>query len=58
MEENEKVEASFCRYPFCPCAFFTKADLEKHLATFGNAKEQHAEAYRRTHGRVEHGSVE
>jgi hypothetical protein len=35
--------------------FLTKADLQKHLSCFGGAKEEHADAYRRTHGRVEHG---
>ena len=41
--------------PHCACVFLTKADLQKHLSCFGDAKEEHADSYRRTHGRVEHG---
>ena len=41
--------------PHCACIFLTKADLQKHLNTFGNGKEEHEFAYRTTHGRIEHG---
>ncbi|HEX9862028.1 MAG TPA: hypothetical protein VGB11_01950 [Candidatus Bathyarchaeia archaeon] len=58
MEEHREFDESFCKCPFCSCVFVAKADLEKHLAAFGNVKEQHVEAYRRTHGRIEHGSAE
>ena len=58
VEEHGEFEESFYKCPFCPCTFSTKADLEKHMATFGNEREQHLDAYRRTHGRVEHGSPE
>jgi uncharacterized C2H2 Zn-finger protein len=57
VEEAKEVEANFCRCPFCSCVFCTKADLDRHLAAFGNDKEEHADAYRRTHGRLEYGSA-
>jgi uncharacterized C2H2 Zn-finger protein len=38
VEEHDAVGASFCRCPFCPCVFVAKANLEKHLAAFGNVK--------------------
>jgi uncharacterized C2H2 Zn-finger protein len=41
--------------PHCVCIFLTKADLEKHMNTFGGNKEQHQSEYSRTHGRIEHG---
>ncbi len=41
--------------PHCACIFLTQADLQKHIATFGAAKEQHEYAYKKTHGRLEHG---
>jgi Zn-finger nucleic acid-binding protein len=56
-EEKTKVNADFCRCPFCACCFFTIGDLEKHLKTFGNSKEEHFENHRRTHARMEHGSA-
>ena len=36
-------------------ASFYNADLHKHMSCFGDAKQAHEEAYRRTHGRIEHG---
>ncbi len=58
MEEKEsKINVDFCKCPFCPCCFFTKVDLERHIATFGGSKEVHFENYRRTHARIEHGSA-
>jgi hypothetical protein len=56
VEEAKEVEASFCKCPFCPCCFLTREDLERHMAAFGNNREEHSEDYRRIHGRVEHGS--
>jgi hypothetical protein len=35
-----------------------KSDPEKRMATLGNTKEEYTEAYRKTHGRVEHGLEE
>ena len=58
VEKHEEFEADLCKCPFCSCVFCTKADLERHLAAFGNSMEEHGEAYRRVHGRMEHGSVE
>ena len=58
VEENRnEINSDFCQCPFCPCCFFAKADLEKHLATFGNSKEEHFENHRRIHARIEHGSA-
>jgi hypothetical protein len=55
--EKDKINADFCTCPYCPCCFFTKSDLERHMAVFGNSKEEHFENYRRTHARIEHGSA-
>ncbi len=41
--------------PYCACIFLTQADLEKHITFFGTSKEQHEFAYKKTHGRMEHG---
>jgi hypothetical protein len=59
-EEREAKEANvdFYRCPFCTCCFLSIQDLERHMAAFGNIKEQHEEACRRTHGRAEYGSAE
>jgi hypothetical protein len=55
--EKDRINADFCKCPYCPCCFFTTSDLERHLAVFGNSKEEHFENYRRTHARIEHGSA-
>lgn len=52
-EENLKQHR---QCPFCPCIFLTQADLQKHLDCMGNNREEHLDLYRRTHGRIEHGS--
>jgi uncharacterized C2H2 Zn-finger protein len=57
-EEYKEAEADFIRCPFCSCIFFTKTDLDKHLAAFGHGAEQHGEAHRRIHGRREYESAE
>ena len=41
--------------PHCACIFLTAADLQKHLSCFGKDKADHEFAYRKTHGRLEHG---
>ncbi len=41
--------------PYCACIFFTQADLEKHQKHFGADKVQHEYAYKKAHGRLEHG---
>ncbi|MGD0645384.1 MAG: hypothetical protein ABSA75_10810 [Candidatus Bathyarchaeia archaeon] len=51
-ERNNNV---FYKCPHCTCTFLTKADLQKHISQFGNAKEEHEFSYRRIHGRLEHG---
>jgi uncharacterized C2H2 Zn-finger protein len=58
VEEAGETEQNLCRCPYCSCVFFSRADLDRHLAAFGNSKEQHEEAHRRTHGSVEYGSAE
>lgn len=40
------------------CVFISRADLDRHVAAFGNSREQHVEAFRRVHGRMEYGSAE
>ena len=57
VENKNEINSNFCRCPFCPCCFFTQADLEKHIATFGNSRELHFENHRRTHARMEFGSA-
>ena len=42
--------------PHCTCIFLTQADLQKHLNHFGTIKENHEYEYKKTHGRLEHGS--
>jgi uncharacterized C2H2 Zn-finger protein len=51
-EQNSK---RFIKCPHCSCLFLTQTDLQKHIAAFGTAKEQHAQNYNKTHGRLEHG---
>lgn len=55
-ENKKEINSDFCQCPYCPCCFFTKTDLDKHIATFGNSKEGHFENHRRTHARIEFGS--
>jgi hypothetical protein len=50
------VQNHHFKCPFCPCIFLTQADLQKHLGCMGDRKEEHLDCYRRTHGRIEHGS--
>ena len=52
---EQKNKNHYLKCPNCPCIFFSQADLEKHIATFGSSKEQHEQFYKRTHGRLEHG---
>jgi uncharacterized C2H2 Zn-finger protein len=52
--ENE-IPKHFLKCPHCPCIFLTQTDLQKHLSCMGNNKEEHADVYQRTHGRIEHG---
>ncbi len=55
MTEQQKNNNHYLKCPYCACLFFTQADLQKHMTTFGNIKEMHADNYRKTHGRLEHG---
>jgi uncharacterized C2H2 Zn-finger protein len=50
-----KNQTNLYKCPSCPCIFFTKADLTKHIDNFGTNKEQHDYQYKKTHGRLEHG---
>jgi uncharacterized C2H2 Zn-finger protein len=45
----------YLKCPYCACIFFTQADLDAHMARFGNSKGQHDYEYKKTHGRLEHG---
>jgi uncharacterized C2H2 Zn-finger protein len=54
MGEEQNGNQHF-KCPHCACVFLTQADLQKHLSCFGAEKEAHADSYKRTHGRVEHG---
>lgn len=58
MTENNtnSIPKHFLKCPHCPCVFITGADLEKHLSCMGERREEHIDVYRRTHGRIEHGS--
>lgn len=56
-KESKEADANSCKCPFCPCCFLTRHDLERHMAAFGNNREEHSEDYRRTHDRVEYGSA-
>jgi uncharacterized C2H2 Zn-finger protein len=58
VEERKDAEPNYLRCPYCSCVFFTKTDLDKHLAAFGNGEEQHREAHWRIHGRREYESAE
>jgi len=51
----ENTEAKHFKCPFCPCIFLCEHDLQRHLSCMGENREEHAENYRRTHGRIEHG---
>ena len=53
--DNAAQEQHF-KCPFCPCLFLTEIDLQKHLGCMGDRQEEHLDTYRRTHGRIEHGS--
>jgi hypothetical protein len=48
----------YLKCPHCACLFFTQADLEVHMATFGGSKGQHDYEYKKTHGRLEQGYSE
>ena len=52
---EEKNNNHYIKCPHCACIFLNNADLQKHMSCFGDAKQAHEEAYRRTHGRIEHG---
>ncbi|MFB3889412.1 MAG: hypothetical protein ACE14S_07965 [Candidatus Bathyarchaeia archaeon] len=47
---------NLCRCPFCGCCFCNAADLQRHMETYGASRGEHAEAFRRIHGRLEHGA--
>jgi SET domain-containing protein len=54
-EDNVTLNKHF-KCPYCACIFLTEIDLKKHLGCMGDHKEEHLDNYRRTHGRIEHGS--
>jgi Zn-finger nucleic acid-binding protein len=55
---EEKNDNQCYKCPHCSCIFLNKADLEKHMKCFGEAKAEHASNYQKTHGRIEHGYSE
>jgi hypothetical protein len=58
VEETGEVKQGFCKCPFCSCVFIARADLNRHVAAFGDSREQHEEAFRGVHGRAEYWSGE
>jgi hypothetical protein len=52
-QQNGKNHYIKCNY--CSSLFFSKADLERHMAAFGQNPESHEQYYKRTHNRLEHG---
>jgi uncharacterized C2H2 Zn-finger protein len=52
---EEANSNQYYKCPHCACIFLTKADLQKHMNSFGNVKEEHESSYRKTHARIEHG---
>jgi hypothetical protein len=60
MEEKNSHEDNLnnlCKCPFCPCCFCSEADLQRHMESYGTSKSEHAETFRKVHGRLEHGSL-
>ncbi|MGE5556518.1 MAG: hypothetical protein ACM3UY_09745 [Methanocella sp.] len=55
MTEQQNGSNPYLKCPHCACIFFSQADLQKHMAAFGQNKEQHIANYRKIHGRLEHG---
>ncbi|MFA5573304.1 MAG: hypothetical protein GX799_06605 [Crenarchaeota archaeon] len=55
MTETPKLNKHYLKCPHCTCIFFSKEDLDKHMATFGSGKVEHEYAYKKTHNRLEHG---
>ena len=41
--------------PHCPCIFLTQVDLQKHITSFGTNNNMHEYAFKKTHGKLEHG---
>ena len=59
MEEKASVEGNpniLSKCPHCQCCFCNEEDLKTHLKAYGLGKAEHAEKFRNTHGRLEHGS--
>ncbi len=53
VEEHNSNQHYKC--PHCACIFLTQADLQKHMACFGDVKGEHEYQYRKVHGKIEHG---
>ena len=59
MDEKKPQEGNntdLVKCPFCSCYFCNDEDLQRHMKSFGTSKAEHFEAFRKTHGRLEHGS--
>jgi hypothetical protein len=55
-QEPEQIDGNLHMCPFCACCFCNEIDLKQHIENFGNIKSEHMEAFRKAHGRLEHGS--
>jgi hypothetical protein len=56
-KDNEQFSGTgLCKCPYCACCFCNDTDLKRHLDIYGTSKLEHAEEFRRIHGRLEHGS--
>ncbi len=60
MEQKENQQSNVIdlhRCPCCPCCFCNETDLKRHMEVYGTSRFEHAEEFRRVHGRLEHGSI-
>ncbi len=55
MTEQQNGSSRYIKCNYCPSLFFSKADLERHMAAFGSNRDMHKQYYEKTHGRLEHG---
>ncbi len=51
---TNNIDAEFFQCTHCPCKFLTKADLETHIAFFGD--KPHEEYWQSVHRRADYGS--
>jgi uncharacterized C2H2 Zn-finger protein len=53
---DPESNAQYLKCPYCPCIFFTQADLDTHLEHFGNNAAQHIKDYKEVNTKIEYGS--